>query len=100
MKFKKGQGLSMNMIIVAALAIIVLIVVVMIFSGKMRSFGNTMQSCESQGGSCGSTVDPTLAMSALKASCPGKADNYVVLKGTDCEDKENDARVCCKQILG
>ena len=35
---KKGQGLSLNVIIVAALALIVLVVLIMVFTGKMGDF--------------------------------------------------------------
>jgi hypothetical protein len=35
---KKGQGLSLNVIIVAALALIVLVVLVVVFTGRTRVF--------------------------------------------------------------
>jgi len=35
---KKGQGLSLNVIIVAAIALIVLVVLVMIFTGRIGIF--------------------------------------------------------------
>ena len=35
MKSKKGQGLSMNTIVLAAIVLIVLIVLIVIFSGKL-----------------------------------------------------------------
>ena len=35
---KKGQGLSLNVIIVAALALIVLVVLVMVFTGRIAIF--------------------------------------------------------------
>jgi len=35
---KKGQGLSLNVIIVAALALIVLVVLIMVFTGKIGVF--------------------------------------------------------------
>lgn len=36
---KKGQGISLNVIIIAAIALIVLVVLVMIFTGRMNIFG-------------------------------------------------------------
>ena len=36
--FKKGQGLSLNVIIVAAIALIVLVLLVMIFTGRIGFF--------------------------------------------------------------
>ena len=38
MKNKRGQGLSLNTIIIAAIALIVLVVLVMIFTGRMGGF--------------------------------------------------------------
>ena len=102
----KKADISMNMIIVAALAMLVLIVVVMLFSGKMRIFGNTMQSCEAQGGECsGTTVviscDPENGIyKNCKIACSQtNPNNYVILQGTDCE-ADNKKEICCKQILG
>jgi len=38
----KGQGLSMNVIIVAAIALLVLVVLIAIFSGRMGSFNRDL----------------------------------------------------------
>ncbi|MBU0456620.1 MAG: hypothetical protein ABH824_03950 [Nanoarchaeota archaeon] len=38
MNSKKGQGLSLNVIIVAALALIVLVVLIMVFTGRIGIF--------------------------------------------------------------
>ena len=38
-KLKKGQGISINVIIVAAIALIVLVVLVAIFTGRIAIFG-------------------------------------------------------------
>ncbi len=35
---KKGQGMSLNVVIVAALALIVLVVLIMVFTGRMGNF--------------------------------------------------------------
>jgi hypothetical protein len=43
MKFKKGQGISLNVIIIAAIALIVLVVLVMIFTGRMNIFGRSLE---------------------------------------------------------
>lgn len=40
---KKGQGLSLNTIIIAALALIVLVVIVMIFTGRIGIFSTGVQ---------------------------------------------------------
>ena len=42
---KKGQGLSMNLIVVAAIAMIVLVVVIMIFVGRTGRFAKSTDLC-------------------------------------------------------
>ncbi len=57
----KGQGMSLNVIIVAVIALIVLVVLVITFTGKYRIFGKSTISCEAKGsgarclGSCPAT---------------------------------------------
>jgi hypothetical protein len=49
----KGQGLSLNTVIIAILVLIVLVVVVLIFTGYFsRMFAPGVQSCTSRGGVC------------------------------------------------
>lgn len=66
---KKGQGISMNVIIIAALAIIVLVIMVVIFSGRIKLFGQGISSCE---GRC----------SATKAGCGG----WAPIPARNCDD--------------
>jgi len=40
MKFKKAQGLSLNVIVLAALALIVLVVLVVVFTGRTAIFAS------------------------------------------------------------
>ena len=48
MKFgKKGQGLSLNVIIIAAIVLIVLIVLWAIFTGRMGGFTSGVKECRS-----------------------------------------------------
>ncbi len=49
---KKGQGISINVIIVAAVALLVLVVLSVIFLGRFGVFSQKTVSCEGQGGSC------------------------------------------------
>jgi len=78
----KGQGLSMNVIIIAAIALVVLIVVILIFTGKINNFSSTAETCQAQGGqcvssnTCGSTVG-------------------VVLPGADCQSVNLE---CCVKL--
>ncbi len=39
---KKGQGMSLNVVIIAALALIVLVVLVMVFTGRIGIFQNVV----------------------------------------------------------
>ena len=53
MKAKKGQGLSLNTIIIAIIVLIVLVVLVMIFTGYFgKIFTPAVKSCATQGGAC------------------------------------------------
>lgn len=48
----KGQGLSLNTIVIAVLALIVLVVLVIIFTGKAGWFSKESVSCQNKGGEC------------------------------------------------
>ena len=52
-KNKKGQGLSLTTIIVAVLVLIVLVVIIMIFTGRMGTFGKSLNNCD---GECSQTA--------------------------------------------
>ena len=52
MKNKRGQGLSLNTIIIAAIALIVLVVLVMIFTGRMGGFTGGLQEATSCAQAC------------------------------------------------
>jgi hypothetical protein len=47
---KKGEALSMNVIVVAVIALIILIVLIVVFSGRMGIFNRGVNSCEDKGG--------------------------------------------------
>lgn len=47
---RKGDGLSLNVIVVALIALIVLVVLVVVFSSKMGNFTKGINSCEDKGG--------------------------------------------------
>lgn len=90
---KKAQGLSMNVIIVAVLALLVLVILSVVFTSKMRSTRENIDSCESSGGYCIFDDVDTYTDEALKGT-PGYCDT----KGYDriktqfgCQDNY----VCC-----
>ena len=47
--YKRGQGISMNTIVIAAIALVVLLVVLFIFNQKIGVFGSGISTCA---GSC------------------------------------------------
>jgi hypothetical protein len=66
---KKGDGLSINVIIVAAIALIVLVVLVAIFTGRMGNWGRGIddatkgQKCSGTwSGTCGETEKPYVGL--------------------------------------
>jgi hypothetical protein len=49
---KKGESLSLNVIIVAALALLVLVILTFVFMGRMNPFSKDIKNCETLGGVC------------------------------------------------
>ena len=49
---KKGQGISINTIIIAAIALLVLVVLSVIFLGRTGIFAREVTDCENKGGQC------------------------------------------------
>ena len=77
---KKAQGMPVNVIIVAALALMVLVVLVVIFSGKVKLFSESLQSCTAKQGQC------------KPSPCQ---DNYASISNTECKKPET----CCVQVF-
>lgn len=48
----KGQGLSLNTIIIAILVVLVLVVLVAVFVGRIGNTEEQLQSCGAYGGQC------------------------------------------------
>ena len=77
MNTKKGQGLSLNTVVIAAMVILVLIVVAIIVIRSSGTFANNTGGCSNQGGVCKSSgvcdsgyfLNPTLS-----ASCRNEGD--------------------------
>jgi hypothetical protein len=47
---KKGEALSMNVIVVAVIALIVLIILIVVFASRMGIFNKGVNSCKDKGG--------------------------------------------------
>ncbi|PLW79522.1 hypothetical protein C0585_07440 [Candidatus Woesearchaeota archaeon] len=87
-KIKKGQGMSMNVIIIAVLALLVLVILSVIFTTKMRDTRKNVDSCENNGGEC------VYGDYATDPNDPDycNEDRYDRLANYDCTDDED---VCC-----
>lgn len=83
---KKSQGLPVNIIIIAVIALIVLIVVVAIFTGRIKLFSGTLESCRAKQGQCESGVVCPENKAQVTAKCPETE-----------EDKGKN--ICCIQVL-
>ncbi len=83
---KRGQGLTLNTIVIAALVVIVLIVLILIFTGNLGIFQSQTNDCATQGGSCHAAT-----------SCP---DGMVTKFGAICPKASNNAnQICCIGVL-
>src|SRR3989339_249302 len=52
MKGKRGQGLSMNTIVIAVIVLFVMVVLLLIFTGRISLFGSELRNCPKTGGYC------------------------------------------------
>jgi len=85
---RKAQGISINMIIIAVLALIVLIVVVAIFTGRIKIFSGTLESCRAKQGQCESGAICPENKAQVAAKCPETE-----------EEKKQQKNICCIQVL-
>lgn len=83
---KKSQGMPVNVIIIAALALIVLVVLVAIFTGRVRIFSQSLESCAAKQGQC------------YEKSCP---PNMALVTNTNCPegDPNPNKKICCVQVF-
>ena len=81
---KKGQGLSMNTIVIAAIVLLVLVVLSVVFLREMDIFSRGSKDCEALGGTC-------------LESC---GEGYVTLSRGVCLDAEGEdtGLVCCDEM--
>lgn len=96
---KKGQGLSMNFIVVFAIALIVMVIIIGIFASRANEGNQGLQSCEARNGicvedSCGSGATPVNSRQLPSGS---KVSN-IPLVGAKCYQDDGTIRqetVCC-----
>lgn len=87
---KKGQGLSLNTVIIAIIVLVVLVVLVMIFTGYFgKIFTPTVGDCGTQGGKCAkecNTGDVGYVIQNAKGCPPPLADPTL--------------KLCCAKVGG
>ncbi len=86
-KNKKGQGISINAIIIAAIALIVLVVLVAIFTGKLSDWVGSITGISGDGKK---TCSDQLGTFEQQEVCGTK--NGIVLNSKDREG----GKICCK----
>jgi len=52
MRSKKGQGISMETIVVAVIVVAVLVVLLLVFTGRINIFGTNLKQCSTAAGIC------------------------------------------------
>ncbi|MEK6968706.1 MAG: hypothetical protein AABX51_08860 [Nanoarchaeota archaeon] len=52
---KKGQGISMETIVIAVIVVAVLVVLLLVFAGRINIFGKDLKNCAGSAGFCSST---------------------------------------------
>jgi len=92
---KKGQGISINTIIIAAIALIVLVVLVAVFTGRINVFGDKVakvgQECADY---AEELADGETKDAEWKASCEdGEREIFGVI-----DADQNPSLRCCKDI--
>ena len=83
---KKGQGMSLNTIIIAAIVLIVLVVLWAIFTGRMGLFSNTLNE-QTGKKECGDEGGKEVRIDECKSPDFPLFGNYNV----------NDGYVCCRK---
>ena len=75
---KKGQGISLNVIIIAAIALLVLVILSVIFMGRMGIWSTKSKECSSATGGAGA------CMEACGGEYPTPIDIYECPTGQQC----------------
>jgi hypothetical protein len=80
----KGQGLSLNTIIIAALVLIVLVVLILIFTGYLKNWKNNF-------GSASTTCSPDGTVVSKTTQCPSEFPDTSTKRFADVMDDQK----CC-----
>lgn len=96
---KKGQGLSLNTIIIAIIVLVVLVVLVMIFTGYFgKIFTPSVKACSSQGGQCAAACNTgSLGNEISGAECQNKDLKCCASVKTEFQQRQEAAASCVIQ---
>jgi len=75
MFFKKGEGMSIEIIIVAVIILGVAIILIAFFSGRALIFSKDVNSCSFKGGFCASKCSEDRGYYYAAAKCPEDGDS-------------------------
>ena len=78
---KKGQGISINVIVITAIALIVLIVLVIILSGRIGVFGRGLSVCKGFCAASSNACDAEGAIGIPTKNCNADDDQAPDVKG-------------------
>ena len=93
---KKGQGLSLNVIIVAAIVLIVLVVLWAIFTGRMGLFAQGLAQAEQKCNEVCTAAGYSVSGTGLENEADCKDANEVILRSLKVKEGNNIVpKVCC-----
>ena len=95
---KKGQGLSMNVIIIAAIGLVVMVVLIAIFTGRLGGFGQKLAE-EQKGHTCeDNAIEGLTGLGGeWKTSCKDDDTERQIFGVTNARDLQTHAGLaCCK----
>ncbi len=95
---KKGQGLSINVIIIVAIALIVLVVLIAVFTGRMGGFVGGIDETATCDNTC-AALDMSKAETAQLATdtaCKAAEDHRYIGGTKEYKDLKGTEKCCCK----
>lgn len=92
---RRGQGISLNVIVIAAIALLILVILSVLV---LRAGGSVTEgtSCQQLGGSCYYVGD--IDGSSRTQPCGPSDGSYTYNRAGRCADVQGEAQYCCLQI--
>lgn len=102
MSSKKGQGISMETIVIAVIVVAVLVVLLLVFTGRINIFGVNLKSCAGSAGFCHD------GCTGITSSTDNVQRNYAKLfdvndqtkqcSGSKAPDSQTTGSMCCSLV--